>query len=500
MSPRAVRNLLFTLALFAPQARAWAQDAPTSFAVIVAHNESADGSLAPLQYADDDGARYAELLGLSAKQVTLLSIMDPSTQGLHPQLAAQARVPTRVELDSALKETFAMIEDAREAGQRTVLYFVYVGHGSVGEDGEGAMHLQGGRFSRADLFQEVLAKSPATINHVIIDACHAYLMVARRGEGPTTEQALQGFLQKEGLDAYPNTGVLLSTSRAKEVHEWSRFAAGVFSHEVRSAMSGAADVDGDGAVTYAETRAFIAAANARVDNPLAHLEVFAKPPAVHLKEPLFHSDWAEGAPRLKVPPSRAGRWHLEDSRGVRYADFHSANQETLTLTLVPQAQYFLRNDEREIEINLGLHATLDAGKLRETRHMLAQRGSEAVTFQRDLFALPFGRAYFEGYRAAAPAPASQRAVWVAPPSGETSTRTWVAVGLGSAGLAAAATGLGLALSAQSKANAYQSFIGDDDELGSLSASGRGQSTASTVLLAGGGGLVATAVALWLWPE
>jgi hypothetical protein len=472
---------------------------PATFAVIVAHNQSADGSLAPLQYADDDGARYAELLGLSARHVTLLSVMDADTQSLHPKLAAQARMPSRSELEGALKETFRAVQKARDDGRRTIFYFIYVGHGSVGEDGEGAMHLAGGRFSRADLFQEVLAESPATINHVIIDACHAYLMVARRGGG-ATETALKAFLKKEGLSAYPNTGVLLSTSRAKEVHEWSRFSAGIFSHEVRSAMVGAADVNADGAVTYAETRAFISAANARVDNPQARLEVYASPPAIHLSEPLFSRAWTGSAPRLKIPASRAGRWYLEDERGVRYADFNSAPTEALTLTLVPQPRYFLRSGDRELEIPLGVQVSIDAGQIKPRPVALAMRGSEAVTFQRDLFALPFGQAYYEGYRAATPAPLPSAEVWRAQPTAANQTQRWVALGLGGAGTATLVTGLGFAWFAGNQASNYKTFIGDDDDLRSLESSANNATGASRVLLGTGAGLLTSALILYLWPD
>ncbi len=471
--------------------------APAAYAVIVAHNQSSDGSLAPLQFADDDGARYAELLGLGTKQVTLLSVMDASTQALHPKIAAAARPPTRPELQAALQDTFAKIEADRAAGLRTVFYFVYVGHGSVGDDGEGAMHLLDARLSRGDLFQQVLAKSPATINHVIIDACHAYLMVARRGSSASTEAALKTFLKKEGLDAYPNTGVLLSTSRAKEVHEWSRFSAGIFSHELRSALAGAADVNGNGAITYSEARAFIAAANAQVHNPSARLEIFAQPPAMHLNEPIFDRAWAVHAPQVILPPQRAGRWHLEDARGVRFADFNSAPTESLTLTLVPQPQYFLRHGAKEIAIDLSTQRRINLAQLRETRVELAQRGSEALTFQRDLFALPFGRAYFEGYRAASPHSSAQ--TWAPPPASGLRTRRWVALGLAGAGVAAAATGVGLLISSRAQAERYQTFIGEDDELEQIRRRAHGQDLASKVLLATGGGLVTAALTAWFWP-
>lgn len=469
--------------------------------VIVAHNASADGSLAPLRYADDDGARYAELFGLMSPNVALLSVMDVETQRLHPSLAGVARAPTRAELGRTLDRTFGAIEADNAAGHRTALYFVYVGHGSVGDDGEGAVHLADGHFTRADLYHQILARSPATVNHLVIDACNAYLMVARRGGDAAMEDALQSFLRKEGLDRYPNTGVLLSTSMAKEVHEWSRFSAGIFSHELRSALAGAADVDGDRKVTYAEARAFIAAANARVDNPAARLDVFARAPAIHLDEPLLDRGALREAKAVHVPASRAGRWFLEDERGVRFADFHSAGDEAVTLSVVPQPRYFLRDTRgREIEIPLTVASRVDVGTLAVRDQSLASRGSEAVTFQRDLFALPFGRAYFEGYKGASlPAPRNQ--AFTAPPDPEVGrTRRYVAYGLGTAGVAALLTGAGFAIAAQSSGNQFQTFVGDDDDLTVIQNDARSQTTTSHVLFGVGGGLVAAAVGLWLWPD
>ena len=56
---------------------------------------------------------------------------------------------------------------------------------------------------------------------------------------------------------------------------------------MRSALAGAADIDGDGRVTYAEAHAFISAANGRVQDARARLSAYAAPPALHRDEPLF---------------------------------------------------------------------------------------------------------------------------------------------------------------------------------------------------------------------
>jgi hypothetical protein len=493
-----IATLLLASALASP-----APADPAIFAVIVGNNASDGGELADLRYADDDAARYHELLSMTGGQVEILSVLDADTQRVHPEVAERARVPRRDVLIETLDRTFEAVRDAERAGRRTSFYFVYVGHGSIGADGEGQMHLVGGRFSRSDLFQQVLAKSPATVNHVIIDACNAYLMVARRGDAVDVDVALDQFLAREDLSEYPNTGVLVSTSEATEVHEWSRFSAGVFSHEVRSALVGGADVDGDGRATYAEVRAFIAAANARIDNPKARLEVYAAAPRVNLREPIFDRAWAPKAATLRIPDQMAGRYFVEDGRGVRYADFHSSPDFAVTLTLVPRELYYLRSDDLEIRVPAGVLKTADASALPSQPIALAMRGSESDEFRRNLFALPFGRAYFEGYRASLPSPGGRsRAEALQPPAerGGLSGKRVAALTVAGAGAASLVASLVVGLGVQDLRDQYARAVGDGDDLARLEGQIDDRVLATNLLLGAGIGLVVTGATLWLWPE
>jgi len=478
---------------------------PAIFAVIVGNNASDGGGLEDLRYADDDAARYYELLEMAGAEVRLLSVLDPETQRVHPELAERARVPRREELETALNETFDAIRAAKRDGRRTVLYFIFVGHGSIGEDGEGQMHLLGGRFSRSDVFQHIVAPSPAAVNHLVIDACNAYLMVARRGGPADVDAALDRFLAKEDWSEYPNTGVLVSTSEATEVHEWSRFSAGVFSHEVRSALVGGADVDGDGRATYDEVRAFISAANARIDHPKARLEIFAAPPRINLREPLFDREWASEAPTVEIPNQMAGRYYLEDGRGVRYADFHSSPDFAVTVALVPRALYYLRGGDFEVRIPTAAARVTNASLLEKLPIALAMRGSEAEAFRRDLFALPFGPAYFEGYRASLPRPAREservdRAVATGPAPRGLSGKRVAALALGGAGAASLVGSLLLALSVADLETRYEEAVGDDDDIDDIAGQVDDRVLATNLLLGAGIGLVVTGATLWLWPE
>jgi hypothetical protein len=465
-----------------------------AFAVIVANNASTDGSLKALRYADDDGAKYFELLSLVAgDHVEILSVLDRDTQRVFPEVARAARPPSRSELEAVLEHTFAAMKKAK--GARTVFYFVYVGHGSVGDDGEGTMHLLDGRFTRSDLFQRVIARSPATTNHVIIDACNAYLMVAKRGaDDAAIEAAVSGFLEKESLDRHPNTGVIASTSKATEVHEWSRFEAGVFSHELRSAMAGGADVDGDGAVTYDELSAFLAAANGRVSDPKARLEVHATPPAMHLQEPIFDRRLAQSAPTLKIPLKLAGRRWIEDERGVRYADFNMSPDGPLTFVLVPRKTYFLRSDRDEIRVPLELVRNADAGSFDIEPIALAARGSEALAFQRDLFAIPFGRAYFEGFLAH---PVERPSLAIVPQKSGFPLHKAVSLAAGTLAIGSAAAGIGYGLAASAAAADYRSGVGTDSDLQTIKSRSETNASRANLLYIASAVLFAGAAAFWL---
>lgn len=472
---------------------------PARFAVVVGNNTGDGEGLADLRHADDDAARFFELLSMAGVDVELLSVLDASTQRLHGRAAARARAPTRTELLESLKRIFEKVERAEERGRRTIFYFVYVGHGSVGRDGEGRMHLLDGYLSRSDVFQKILGPSPARINHLIIDACNAYLMVARRGQGKQLDEALSRFLKREDLSAHPDTGVLLSTSKATEVHEWSRFEAGVFSHEVRSALVGAADVDENGKTTYAEVDAFVTAANSRVDHPQARLDVYAAPPALHLDEPLFDRSWVSEATLLEVPASMSGRYWVEDNRGVRYADFHSGPDANVTLVLAPAESYFLRNEAFEIRLPTSMLRSADASRWQRGPRSVRARGSEAESFRKNLFAVPFGPAYYEGFRASFVSEPLGTVAGDGPPAPGTRTRRAIAMVVGGTAVASLVASLVVGSTVDSATQRYRRAAGSESELAALADDVERRVSVTNVLLGTGIGLAVTAATLWFWP-
>jgi hypothetical protein len=338
---RAAALIAFAAAVLGASAPARADDTAggvATFAAIVGVNRSVDRAVAMLRYADDDAIRYDELS------------------------AARAR------------------------GQRTAFYFIYAGHGST-NGSDAYLALEDARLGLADVERDIVDRAGADETHLIVDACHSYFLAYGRGPGGTRRE-IHGFAPTEGLARRADVGLLLSTTSARESHEWEGFQAGVFSHEVRSGLFGAADYDGDGRISYGEMAAFVNRANAAIPNERFRPDVFARPPA--RSAPLVDLRGGTGRHLRVDGVTEAGRYSLEDGRGVRLADFFSARGHGVSLLLPAGAgRLYLRrpSDGREYEIppapDLIQLAALEAREPRSTA-----RGAAHDAFSL-IFSLPF---------------------------------------------------------------------------------------------------------------
>jgi hypothetical protein len=372
------------------------------YALIVANNQSNDPKLASLKFADDDGARYFTALEPMARQVTLLTVLDDDTQRRFPGLAAKTRPPTRRELTDALARLNAAMKVERAAGRTPVFFFIFTGHGQRGEAGEGSIALLGEQFTRSQLFSEVLQPAQASTTHLIIDACDSYFFVNQRGSLPVAASqaaAVGQFLEERSLEKYPDVGVVLSTSSQQESHEWAAINAGVFSHEVISALLGAADVNSDGKVEYSELRAFVAAANQQVDDPRGKVNMFARPPARDRSAPLADLTAPSSAAFLLLPAGAEGRHWVEDAHGVRLADFNKEGDRPLVLALPPGQTFFVRTATREARLETGAAGRLiDAAQLGWAESGIAARGGSLdENFREHLFERPYGARFYGGF-------------------------------------------------------------------------------------------------------
>ena len=290
------------------------------FALIIGVNTSPDPDVPALKYADDDAARYLDLFRALGARTYLLSHLDDNTRRLHPQAAAEAQPARREDLRRAVASLVRDIAQARARGVQSTLYVIYAGHGDV-HDAKPYLTLEDGRLDGAALMSEVVNPPGADQSHLIIDACQAYLLAFERGPGGE-RRSVAGFVELEAASRQGRIGYLLSSSATGETHEWAGFEAGVFSHEVRSGLYGAADADGDGVVTYAEIAAFVTRANANVVNDRFRPQIIARPPAGG--DALLDLRLRSSRQMRFEGPEAGAHYLLEDMQGVRLLDFHGA--------------------------------------------------------------------------------------------------------------------------------------------------------------------------------
>jgi hypothetical protein len=421
------------------QAEADEDGAPATFALIIGSNASVDRDLPTLKYADDDAARSLDLFRLLGARTYLLTRLDDNTRRLHPQAAAEALEPRRAVFERTMAQLATDVAQARDRHLEAELYVMYAGHGSV-ENGEGYITLEDMRITGGDLAR-YLEPIPATHIHVIADACASYYFAYGRGPGGA-RRPLHGFQDASQLAADPRIGLLLSTSSARESHEWDAFQAGVFSHEVRSGLYGAADADGDGRVSYREIAAFVARANGAIPNDRFRPDVHIKPPAesdtlVDIRRALER--------RLDVDGARTGHYQVEDARGVRLLDFHNATGQAVHLVRPPPTgRVYVRRLDDDVEFAVpAAPAVVALADLDGAAPRVAARGAVQEAFSL-LFSLPFDRTVVSAYAASPPredaAPPGQPPVDLALHAPrELPLRTiveWGAVGAGAVALAA----------------------------------------------------------------
>jgi hypothetical protein len=362
------------------------------FALIVGANRSVDSDLKPLLYADDDAARYQLLFRSLGARTILLTRPDDNTWRVLPGAVVASAVPRRQALDEAVATLAAEVKAARAAGRHTAFYFLFAGHGNAHE-GKAYLTLEDDRLSGADLDRLVLRRIGAEQAHVIVDACYSFFLARQRGPGGRTRM-VSGFSAADGLP--PEVGLLLSTSSARESHEWDGFQAGVFSHEVRSGLHGAADIDGDGRISYREIAAFVVRANAAIPNERLRPDVFARPPQGSAQL----IDLRPGLGRTLVlgPEARAGHYLLEDRAGNRLLDFHNAPGRPVRILRPGQDPVFLRHVQTGNEYQVGAgEGEVQIAQLSPTQTPARTRGAAHHAFSL-IFSLPFDEQAVQGYR------------------------------------------------------------------------------------------------------
>ena len=414
------RARLFAAALLA--AALWALPAGAAetrtFALVVGVNASLDANVATLKYADDDAAKYVRLFDRLANETTLLTVFDAESRLVYDDLARRARVPEKHELERNLGELRGKVAAAHREGHRAEVYFVYVGHGAREKNGEGYVNLVDEKLTRSELHRLVLKPPSDPVErpdalHVIVDACSAYFVVHDRGAGlsPAEEDysGRMGELFGSGAtpEKYPNVGFLLATTGDVKVHEWSAYRGGVFSHLVRSGLSGAADIDLDGRVTYPEVGAFIAAASGAVKDPRARMDVTVTPPPANVEVAL--SDRKEFSPRqlVMLDARFEGHYEIESEDGERLIDLHKPKGIPSVFAVWGSGRYYLSGREGESVLDFSKKTVIASAGMSFGEPRRATRGAIDEEYRRALFSRPFDYSFYRAYCSLLRLPAPQ---------------------------------------------------------------------------------------------
>ncbi|HEY1099694.1 MAG TPA: hypothetical protein VGF99_12245 [Myxococcota bacterium] len=440
----------------APSLPASSSTPASRYVVVVGYNGPVGGDRAPLSWADDDAVRLYQQLLPGAKQAWLLTAFDDDSARLWSREGISARPPTRTELAHVLGEAYwAMRDEAAVGGAELV--FAVVGHGDVDKDGEGHVVLADGVFSRTDLERQVIEASPARVNHVVVDACASYHMVAR-GDGaealPVDLQVALSPRLHEASVGWERTGVLVATSSAAATHESAAVGGGIFSFVLRSALTGAADVNRDGRVEYGEVAAFVAAANAAVTDPRARLDITARAPRhdphVAVNDLVNHDPghW------LYLDARSPRHVRVIDARGLPWAEIHREAGVPALVALTGSPYFVIEAADQQAVVVPRERGAYALSSLQFNKAPTS-RGADPATAA--FFAVPYGRAFVDGFLATSPlagpaadgdftvAFASSGAPPMRLPLGELATGSLIAAGTFAVGAAGAAIGNVVAL-------------------------------------------------------
>ena len=188
--------------------------------------------------AGDDRLRFAESDARAMRDL-LVDLGDVAPERALVLLGGSAGDVLRL-----VNEARGRAAELGRNGDRVVFFFYYSGHGD-----DESLHLPHGRLALRDLLPE-LASVPAALRVTIIDACR----FAGRIKGVTRGPAFRVGVAPEG----PRGDVALwASSLGEAAAESDELGGAVFTHYIRSALRGAADRDGDGAVTLSELYAYV---------------------------------------------------------------------------------------------------------------------------------------------------------------------------------------------------------------------------------------------------
>lgn len=197
------------------------------FGVVVGANRGEPGEVG-LLYAERDAARMADVLtrfaGVEAEDLVLL------------------RGAGLGDVERVLTKLRKRVEDAKTAGDESLVFLYYSGHADAQ-----AIHLGHERlpFEQA---KALLDATGAQLRVMVVDACRSGELTRTKGAVPAApfEIDADDRLSSEG------TAVITSSAAGEDAQESDRLRGGVFTHHFVTGLLGAADASTDQRVTLSE--------------------------------------------------------------------------------------------------------------------------------------------------------------------------------------------------------------------------------------------------------
>lgn len=379
------------------------------YTVVVGHNAIAPAlqaqarGLVTLRYADDDALKFFALMEQASRQAFLLAVPDADTQRRFPALSGRASPPTLAELERVVTVVAGAIARDRERGEEPELLFFFSGHGVKDATGAASLSLVDGALTRTWLYDRLLAAVPARFTHLVIDACHAEALVRPRDANATMETLdeaeRESYVDASTLERFPHVGAVLASTASAQSFEWDAYRGGVFAHQLLSGLRGAADVNADGLVEYSEIAAFLSAANLRVKDARARLQIVVRAPPLHRRVPLI--DLTRLTRQFELHGRAEGDWakgfYIEAAGGDRLVDVFPEQAARLALRLPLGKRLYLVRADAEVEIPAQNGGPIALAALKTRPPRTRARGSLDSALREGLFATRFGPAFYQGY-------------------------------------------------------------------------------------------------------
>lgn len=196
------------------------------FAVLATAGEAAGQT--PLRYVDADAERVravlAELGGIDEGRVLRVRDATPAS----------------------LRAALATAESALRGDPDSVLVVYFSGHAE-----ERGLLLGNDRFDYQEL-RSLLAQSAVRTRVVLLDACRSGGALTSKGGRPTG-----GFdVRSLRSETVSGAAIIAASTASEQAQESSRIEGSFFTHHLVSGLRGAADQNGDGRVTLAESYAY----------------------------------------------------------------------------------------------------------------------------------------------------------------------------------------------------------------------------------------------------